>query len=201
MNAWYMYSRYYFSFFSFFFFIFIIFFLFTFESHHHILLTMKGITTWTASIFLATASSLVAGYGEPNLKHEHAGDVFTQFHGKQCYIEGPAGNGSSTGTMEHIGGGKLPSGRYSNTTSHYDTNQQKNPQKIYTSPTLPTTTPIALLHQQSSTSPTSSASNSSTTVSSPTPSPKPATSSFCQIYSEEIPSPPTPSRTLPPTST
>lgn len=109
MNAWYMYSRYYFSFFFFFFFfIIIIFFFFTFESHHHILLTMKGITTWTASIFLATASSLVAGYGEPNLKHEHAGDVFTQFHGKQCYIEGPAGNGSSTGTMEHIGGGKLP---------------------------------------------------------------------------------------------
>lgn len=92
---------------------------------------------------------------------------------------------------------------YSNTTSHCDTNQQKNPQKIYTLPTLPTTTTVAvqLLHQQSSTSPTSSASNSSTTVSSPTPSPKPATSSFCQIYSEEIPSPPTPSRTLPPTST
>lgn len=107
MNAWYMYSRYYFSFFSFSFFFFI-FFLLTLEFHHHILLTMKGITTWTASIFLATASSLVAGYGEPNLKHEHAGDVFTQFHGKQCYIEGPAGNGSSTGTMEHIGGGKLP---------------------------------------------------------------------------------------------
>lgn len=106
MNAWYMYSRYYFSFFFFF----LIIFFFTFESHHHILLpTMKGITTWTASIFLAAASSsLVAGYGEPNLKHEHAGDVFTQFHGKQCYIEGPAGNGSSTGTMEHIGGGKLP---------------------------------------------------------------------------------------------
>lgn len=165
---------------------------------------MKSITTWTASIFLATASSLVAGYGEPNLKHEHAGDVFTQFHGKQCYIEGPAGNGSSTGTMEHIGGGKLPYSRcrYSNTTSHYDTKQQKNPQKIYTLPTLPTTTTIVqLLHQQSSTSPTSSASNSSTTASSPTPSPKPATSSFCQIYSEEIPSPPTPSRTLPPTST
>lgn len=113
MNAWYMYSRYYFSFFSFFFFLFFL----TLEFHHHILLTMKGITTWTASIFLATASSLVAGYGEPNLKHEHAGDVFTQFHGKQCYIDGPAGNGSSTGTMEHIGGGKLPylRYRYSNT--------------------------------------------------------------------------------------
>lgn len=93
---------------SFFFFFIFFFFFFTFEFHHYILLTMKGITTWTATIFLAAASSLVAGYGEPNLKHEHAGDVFTQFHGKQCYIEGPAGNGSSTGTMEHIGGGKLP---------------------------------------------------------------------------------------------
>lgn len=90
--------------------------------------------------------------------------------------------------------------RYSNTrTVRYS--PAENPQKIYTSPTLPTTTTIAVLHQQSSTSPTSSASNSSTTVSSPTPSPKPATSSFCQIYSEEIPSLPTPSRTLPPTST
>lgn len=96
----------------------------------------------------------------------------------------------------------FPTGRYSNTSCHYDTHQQKNPQKIYTSPTLLTTrTVVQLLHQQSSTSPTSSASNSSTTVSSPTPSPKPATSSFCQIYSEEIPSPPTPSPTLPPTST
>ena len=64
---------------------------------------MRGIILTTV---LAAAASLVAGHGEPNLKHEHAGDVFKKFHGKQCYIDGPASNGSSTGVTKHIGGGE-----------------------------------------------------------------------------------------------
>ncbi|KAI5366263.1 Putative dienelactone hydrolase, alpha/Beta hydrolase [Septoria linicola] len=66
---------------------------------------MKSIT-WIASTLLAGAS-LVSAHGEPDLKHEHAGDVFRKFHGKQCYIDGPASNGSSTGVTKSIGGEDL----------------------------------------------------------------------------------------------
>ncbi|PPJ58495.1 hypothetical protein CBER1_05601 [Cercospora berteroae] len=64
---------------------------------------MRGISAWTTSTLLAVAA-LVTAHGEPNLKHEHAGDVFRKLHRKQCYLDGPASNGSSTGEYRTVEG-------------------------------------------------------------------------------------------------
>lgn len=67
---------------------------------------MRGISAWTTSTLLAVAA-LVTAHGEPNLKHEHAGDVFRKLHRKQCYLDGPASNGSSLGEYRTVDGGKF----------------------------------------------------------------------------------------------
>ncbi|GIZ43736.1 hypothetical protein CKM354_000695300 [Cercospora kikuchii] len=64
---------------------------------------MRGISAWTTSTLL-TVAALVTAHGEPNLKHEHAGDVFRKLHRKQCYLDGPASNGSSLGEYRTVDG-------------------------------------------------------------------------------------------------
>lgn len=64
------------------------------------------LTTWIASTLLTTAS-VVTAHGEPNLAHEHAGNLFSRFHGGRCYGRGVLHDGNSTGTTENIGGGQI----------------------------------------------------------------------------------------------
>jgi hypothetical protein len=70
-----------------------------------------------STLLSATTLSLVAAHGEPDLKLEHPGDVFSKFHGRQCVMGEGAGegggleaNGTSRGRVESLGGGEfLPS--------------------------------------------------------------------------------------------
>lgn len=63
----------------------------------------------TAAVLLFSSSSVFA-HGEPNLKHEHAGDVFQKFHSGRWFNDGVINNGTPRGdTVELGGGGKIPS--------------------------------------------------------------------------------------------
>ncbi|KAK5072404.1 hypothetical protein LTR51_005040 [Lithohypha guttulata] len=64
------------------------------------------VASWVATTLLASAS-LVVAHGEPDLKHEHAGDVFHYFRGGQCYDEGVINNGTPVGMTEQINGESL----------------------------------------------------------------------------------------------
>lgn len=60
---------------------------------------------------LLSASSVVA-HGEPDLRHEHSGDVFQRFHGRHWPDGGVINNGTPTGETVQLGGGTLVFFRY-----------------------------------------------------------------------------------------
>lgn len=53
---------------------------------------------------LLASAALVAAHGEPDLQHEHRGDVFGYSHGPQVY--GVMHNGNSTGQMRTFENGE-----------------------------------------------------------------------------------------------
>lgn len=64
---------------------------------------MKSILV-TATALLLSASSVFA-YGEPDLTHEHIGDVFQRYHGGPWSNGGVITNGTPTGETVQLGGG------------------------------------------------------------------------------------------------
>lgn len=68
-------------------------------------------TSILISSLLLAGASVAAAWGEPNPSHEHAGDVFRQFHGGQYCGSGVLHDGNSTGTTEQYGGGTTKSHR------------------------------------------------------------------------------------------
>lgn len=65
---------------------------------------MRNAFTWTVAL-LASASTSLA-HGEPDLKHEHAGDVFSNVHGGGSCLSGVLHGNASRGVTKTIGGGK-----------------------------------------------------------------------------------------------
>lgn len=63
------------------------------------------LTTFTTAALLACVSGAVA-HGEPDVKHEHAGDVFTKVHGGNWWGDGVINNGTPTGETVQLGGGR-----------------------------------------------------------------------------------------------
>lgn len=66
---------------------------------------MKSTFIQIAAALLATTSNVLA-HGEPDLRHEHAGDVFSKTHGGSWHLNGVLHNGNSTGQTKSIGGGE-----------------------------------------------------------------------------------------------
>ncbi|KAK4629486.1 Hydrolase pyvD [Fulvia fulva] len=67
---------------------------------------MKSTFIQIAAALLATTSNVLA-HGEPDLRHEHAGDVFSKTHGGSWHLNGVLHNGNSTGQTKSIGGETL----------------------------------------------------------------------------------------------
>lgn len=66
---------------------------------------MKSTFFQLAATILFSASAVLA-HGEPDLRHEHAGDVFSKTHGRSWNLHGVMHNGEPTGQNKSIGGGK-----------------------------------------------------------------------------------------------
>lgn len=58
----------------------------------------------TVTTLLSSLAGVIA-HGEPNLKHEHSGELFQRFHGGHWYGEGVINNGTPAGQTVQIGGG------------------------------------------------------------------------------------------------
>lgn len=62
-------------------------------------------STFLTAVTLFLSASSVIAHGEPDLKHEHAGELFQKFHGGHWYGEGVINNGTPAGQTVQLGGG------------------------------------------------------------------------------------------------
>jgi len=66
---------------------------------------MRNAFTWTAA--LLASATLGLAHGEPDLKYEHAGDVFKSVHGGGSCLSGVLHGNESSGVTKSIGGESL----------------------------------------------------------------------------------------------